>query len=200
MVLFLTGDIAELQIYNAPLSDADRLGQERALKCKYGLTGGATPAAPAGLTAAAGNRQISLNWMLTAGASGYNLMRSTNNGASYELAATALTTSSYVDTNAANGQMNYYKVAATDGCGAGTYSAAVGVVLPLPALTMSASANSLSLSWPGWAGDWGLYATTNLTPPLIWSPVTNAVGSSNGQFNVSVPINSSTLFFRLASP
>ena len=197
---YLNGDIAEVQIYNAPLSDSDRLGQEKALKCKYGLTGGATPASPTGLAGVAGNRRISLNWTLSAGATGYNLWRSTNNGASYQLAVTGLTASSYVDANAANGQTNHYQVAAVDGCGAGANSAAVTVFLPLPSISMSVSANALAMSWPGWASDWGLYASTNLTPAVVWTAVTNAVGSSNGVFNVTLPIGSGIKFFRLISP
>lgn len=197
---YLSGDIAEVQIYNAPLSDSDRIGLERALKCKYSLTGEAVPATPTGLTATAGNRQISLNWALTAGAVSYNLWRSTNNGATYQLAATGLTTSSYVDTSAISGQTNYYEVAATDGCGAGVNSAAVGVFLPLPALGMSVSTNAMVISWPGWANDWSLYATTNLTPPVVWLPVTNMVVSNNGVFNVTLPIGSGAQFFRLGSP
>jgi len=196
---FLTGDIAEVQIYNSPLSDSDRLGQEGALKCKYGLSG-TTPAAPTGLTAVAGNRQVALNWTLSPGAASYNLWRSTNAGTSYQLAATALNASSYVDTNAANGQMNYYKVTGVDGCGAGAYSTVAGVLLPLPALGMSLNANVLTLGWPSWANDWGLFAATNLTPPVVWAVVTNAVGTNNGQFIVSLPMNSTARFFRLSSP
>lgn len=197
---FFSGDIAELQVYNAALSDSDRLGQERALKCKYGLSGGASPATPAGLTGTAGNRQIALNWMLSAGATGYNLWRSTNNGASYQSAASGLTTSSYVDANAVAAQTNYYQIAAADGCGASANSAPVGVFLSLPALAMSFGAGSLTISWPGWASDWGLYAATNLSSPSAWWPVTNLIGSSNGRFNVAMPINLKTCFFRLSAP
>ncbi len=197
---YLNGDIAEVQIYNAALSDVDRQGQERALKCKYNITGGSTPIAPSGLTGAAGNRQISLSWTLVAGATGYNLWRSTNNGVSYQSVAASLTTGSYVDTNAANGLINYYKVTAMDGCGAGSFSTLASVSLPLPALGLSASSSSLALSWPAWANDWGLYSATNLTPPVVWTPVTNAVGSNSGQFDVSLPLNSPGQFFRLAAP
>jgi hypothetical protein len=147
----------------------------------------------------AGNRQISLNWVLTAGANGYTLLRSTNNGASYQPLAAGLTTSSYVDTTAVSGLVNYYRVAATDGCGTGTYATA-GVLLPLPALGLSAGTNSLAISWPAWASDWGLYAATNLTPPIAWLPVTNAVGSNNGLFNVTLPVDAALRFFRLSSP
>lgn len=196
---FLTGDLVEVQVYNAPLSDTDRRGQENALKCKYGISGGAAPAAPTGLTGAAGNRKIALNWMLAAGATDYNLWRSTNKGASYQLLVTGLTTSSYVDTNAVNGQMNFYKIAATDACGAGVSSAATSVLLPLPALGISVSANALAIRWPDWASDWGLSAATNLTPPVVWSPLTNEVGRDNGQLVVSMPMNSSRCFFRLTA-
>jgi predicted alpha-1,6-mannanase (GH76 family) len=195
---YLSGDIAEVQIYNTPLSDTDRQGVERALKCKYS-SGGVTPIAPTGFTVVAGNRQISLNWVLTAGANGYTLLRSTNNGASYQPLAAGLTTSSYVDTTAVSGLVNYYRVAATDGCGTGTYATA-GVLLPLPALGLSAGTNSLAISWPAWASDWGLYAATNLTPPIAWLPVTNAVGSNNGLFNVTLPVDAALRFFRLSSP
>jgi len=197
---YLTGDIAEVQIYNTPLSDTDRLAQERSLKCKYGLSGGATPAAPTGLTLATGNRQIALNWVMSSGASSYNLWRSTNGGSSYQAIATGLATSSYVDTNAVNGQLNYYKMTGTDACGAGAFSAVASVLLSLPSLGSYISANTLVMNWPGWASDWGLYAATNLAPPVVWSPVTNAVATNNGQYNVSLPVDLAQRFFRLASP
>lgn len=70
---------------------------------------------------------------------------------------------------------------------------------PGPLLGVSVGGNSLAISWPGWASGWALYATTNLTPPAVWSPVTNMI-VSNGQFNVTVPIGSGAQFFRLSSP
>ncbi len=197
---YLNGDIAEVQIYNAPLADADRLGIERTLKCKYGIAGGATPTAPTGLTGVAGKRLISLNWTLSAGATSYTLSRSTNDGASYQVAATGLTTSSFVDTSAANGLTNYYRVTGNNGCGAGANSTTIGVLLPLPSLSMNVSTNSLAMSWPGWANDWGLFSATNLTPPIVWTSVTNLVASNSGQFNVTLPIGSGNQFFRLSSP
>ena len=197
---FLNGDIGEVQIYNAVLLDSDRLAQERALKCKFAMSGGAVPPVPTGLTGVASNRVINLNWTLSSGAAGYNLWRSIDGGSSYQLAAGALTVSSFVDTNAANGQTNYYQVAATDGCGTSANSAAVGVFLPVPAISMSAGANSLTMSWPNWATGWGLFSTTNLTPPAVWSPVTNSVANTNGQFTLTLPMDAGTKFFRLVSP
>lgn len=202
---FFSGDIAEVKIFNSALSDGDRIAEENALKCKYGLGGGAVPATPAGLTATAGNRQVTLNWMPTAGTISYNLWRSTNQGAPYSLTATGLTTASYIDTNAVSGLTNFYEVAATDGCGSSANSAAVSVFLPQPILgfslgTSGSGMSSLIFNWPGWANDWLLSSATNLTPPAVWFPVTNAVGSNAGQFNATVPIGSGMRFFRLSAP
>ena len=197
---FFSGDIAEVQIYNTALADTDRTGFERALKCKYSLTGGTVPATPTGLAGSAGNRQISLNWPLTSGAATYNLWRSTNAGLTYQLTASNLTTGSYVDTAAANGRTNFYHLTGTDACGASANSVAVAVWLPLPALGMNVSSNALSLTWPGWANDWALYAATNLNPPVAWAVVTNATGSNNNSFGVTLPIGTGNRFYRLSSP
>jgi cellulose 1,4-beta-cellobiosidase len=195
---YLSGDIAELKIFNATLPNSDRSAEENALKCKYGLSGGGAPATPTGLAGMAGNRQIALSWVPTAGAESYNVYRS-NVGNSYGL-ITNLVSAGFTDVTAVSGRTNYYELASVDGCGASTNSQAVGVFLPLPELSLGVSGNALAISWPGWASDWVLYSTTNLTPPVLWSPVTNTVGSSNGQFNVNVPFGLSEQFFRLTSP
>jgi len=197
---FLEGDVAEVQVYNAVFSDADRSGIERALQCKYGIAGGTVPTSPTGLVGVAGNRQIALNWMLKPGATDYTLFRSTDGGATYQAIATGLTASSYVDMNAVSGQVNYYRVAGTDECGTGANSGVVGVNLPLPVLVAHTSAGQINLSWPGWADDWSMFSTTNLTPPVNWEAVTNEIIISNGEFQVSLPINHPEQFFRLAAP
>lgn len=197
---FLNGDIAEVQIYNAALSDSDRTGQEHALRCKYGLSGGVTPIAPSGVAGTAGNRQISLTWGLIPGATGYNVWRSTNNGASYQMIAGSLTTGGYVDTNAVNGRANDYEISAADACGAGANSFAAAITLPLPSLGMNVGSSAFVLNWPGWANDWILYSASNLTPPVVWMPVNNTVSSNGGQFNVSLPLNSPAQYFRLSPP
>jgi hypothetical protein len=197
---FLTGDIAEVQVFNAVLPASELSSRENALKCKYGIAGSTAPMPPTGLTGTVGNREISLNWVLTPGATGYNLLRSTDNGVTYQSVASSLTTSSYVDTGAMNGQTNYYEVAASDSCGAGANTAALGVFLPLPSLEMNVSAGTLSISWPGWANDWSLYVATNLAPPVVWTPVTSTVSSNNAVFNVTLSPGSGNQFFRLASP
>ena len=201
LINYLTGDIAEVKVFNSPLSDSDRVAEENALKCKYGIVGGgAPPAVPSGLSASAGNRQVSVSWAPTVGAASYDLWRSTNNGATYALRASGLAMPSFLDTGAVSGQTNYYEVAAVSACGASANSAPVSVLLPLPGLGFSATGGMLAVSWPDWASDWQLWSATNLDSPVAWSLVTNAVSSSNGQLVVILPIGSGACYFRLASP
>ncbi len=197
---FFTGDIAEIQIYNSAINDTDRPGYERALKCKYGLPGSSVPSAPAAPTLTVGNRRVSLNWPALAGASTYNVWRSTNSGASYDLVATSLPTTSFVDTSAVNGSVNFYKVSGSSVCGAGTLSTASSVLLPLPAITYGANSNGFTMTWPGWATDWKLYTATNLTQPINWSLLSYTATSNNGAFTVTVPWSVRNQYFRLSSP
>jgi hypothetical protein len=197
---YLSGDIAEVQIYNTALPTATMNEVVNALKCKYGIVGSSTLPAPTGLTALAGNRTIALNWSVIPGVIGYNLWRSTNAGASFHLLGNNLGTSSFMDTTAVNGQTNLYQVAANDDCGTGAKSSVAGVLLPLPLLGMNWSGNSMTISWPGWANDWGLYWTTNLTPPAVWSPVNSGISSNAGTFNAIVPATNSQSYFRLSAP
>jgi fibronectin type 3 domain-containing protein len=202
MIDYLTGDIAEVKIFNTALSDLNRNVEESGLECKYGIAGGSTVlATPTGLTGTPGNHLVSLNRSGSSGAATYNLSSSTNLNGPFTPLVSGVTANSYVDTKAVSGQTNYYEVTAVNGCNVSTNSAPVGVFLPKPVLSlMNASTQSLKISWPAWANDWGLYFATNLTPPVIWFQATNAVGSNNGQFNVTVPINSETRFFRLSAP
>jgi hypothetical protein len=197
---YLSGDFAEVQVYSAALSDAERLGQERALRCKYGIGGGTTPTAPTGLTATSGNREVALNWMLSPGAAFYSVWRSTNQGFSFQTIATGLTDSSHVDSEPVMGVTNQYRITASNSCGAGSSSATVAAYFPLPSLSIQVDGSSLTMAWPEWATDWSLVTATNLTPPILWLPVTNAVGSNDGMFNVTIPVDSENRFFRLASP
>jgi len=67
----------------------------------------------------------------------------------------------------------------------------------LPSLVYNTGENSLSLRWPDWAGNWQLYFATNLMPPIAWSPVTNPISSSNGEFVTDLPYRFRAEYFRL---
>jgi hypothetical protein len=198
----LTGDIAEVKIFNTALSDLNRNVEENDLACKYGLNLSRTVlAAPTGLNGAPGNRQITLNWSGRSGAASYSLSASTNPGGPFIPLGSGLMTNSFTDTSAVSGQTRYYEVSAANGCNISASSTPVGVFLPEPVLTLNtAGANALNLSWPAWANDWGLYFATNLNPPVTWYPNSNAIGSNNGQFSVSLSATSAPCFFRLTAP
>jgi hypothetical protein len=200
LINYLTGDIAEVKIFEAALNDSDRVAEENALLCKYGLGAGAPPATPRGLSTTAGNRQVFVNWLPTAGASGYKLNWSAGSAGPYTQLIGNLATNAFVHTNAVSGQTNYYKVAAFSACGNSADSAPVGVLLALPTMGINPGTNSLTLTWPDWADGWRLWSATNLAPPVTWSLVTNSASSSNGLFSVKLPFRFNVELFRLVSP
>jgi hypothetical protein len=199
---FLSGDIAEVKIYDGALGDTDRIAVENSLRCKYGLGSGTPPAAPANLAATTDNQSVFLNWNPGVAADSYILYRATNAAGSFAIAAMNVTATNYVDANPAGGRANYYKVASVSSCGTGPTSAAASVTLASPTLGFAASGNAgtFSVNWPDWGNNWTLWYATNLAPPVTWLPVTNSVSESNGQITVTVPIESAGGFFRLTSP
>jgi PKD repeat protein len=70
-----------------------------------------------------------------------------------------------------------------------------------PALTISQPGNgALTLSWPAWATGYALYSTTNLAPPILWSPATYATLSTNGAaITATLSATNNTTFFRLST-
>jgi hypothetical protein len=69
-----------------------------------------------------------------------------------------------------------------------------------PGLSITShEAGLVALSWPQWAAALALYSTTNLTPPVSWSPVIGTFTSSNALVNCSVPLANGSCFYRLQS-
>lgn len=96
----------------------------------------ARPLPRAGLSAAAGNGQVALNWNAIPGATGYSVKRATASGGFYpSLAATAGT--NFIDATVANGTAYYYVVSATNADYESVNSAAV-LATPLAALAVNA--------------------------------------------------------------
>ena len=70
-----------------------------------------------------------------------------------------------------------------------------------PWLAADFSGNLPALVWPLEAAYFTLATTTNLTPPVAWSAVTNAVVLTNNQWRVTLPATTNgQRFFRLQSP
>ena len=94
------------------------------------LTGGiappppnGTPYAASGLTATAGNGQVTLSWTAGSGATSYNLYRAAESG--YESTSplvTGITGTSYTDTHLNSGTTYYYQVVAVNGSGPSGFS------------------------------------------------------------------------------
>jgi fibronectin type 3 domain-containing protein len=82
------------------------------------------PAAVSGLTASAGNAEVTVSWAATAAATGYHVKRSQTNGGPYTLVASPATTT-VTDTGLANGTTYYYVVSAADSAGDGANSSQV---------------------------------------------------------------------------
>jgi subtilisin family serine protease len=81
-------------------------------------SGGGTgiPSAPTGLTAAAGNGQVTLAWSAVTGATSYKVYRSTTSGSGYTLIGSPAANSG-LDTSVTNGTTYYYVVTAVNTSG-----------------------------------------------------------------------------------
>jgi hypothetical protein len=120
-IYYLSGDIAEVQIYNSALSGTNLQSAEGPLFQKYNIP----PPAPAGLYLQLENGQIVLNWTGSIGAVDYEILRATAAGGPYAIISTN-TTTTFIDASASQTNIYYYEVAAVGGGGqAGTATTAV---------------------------------------------------------------------------
>jgi hypothetical protein len=78
-----------------------------------------------GLTATAGNVQVSLAWNASCGAASYNLYRSVNGGAYSQLNTSPITTISYTDSGLTNGTPYCYEATAVNSSGESAKSSPV---------------------------------------------------------------------------
>ena len=106
-------------------------------------TPNAPPAAPTGLSATAGNAQVSLSWIASAGATSYNVQRSTTSGGPYTSIASP-TTTSYTDTGLTNGTPYYYVVSAVNSAGQSANSTQVSATPSAPSTSVQVTVNALS--------------------------------------------------------
>ncbi len=158
------------------------------LKQYLGGTTQQPPAAPTGLTATAGNAQVTLSWNASSGATSYTVKRATTSGGSYTNVATNVTGTSYTNTGLTNGTTYYYVVSASNGAGSSSNSAQAsatptgGTQQPPAAptgLTATAGNAQVSLSWNASSGATSYTvkrATTSGGP--YTSVATNVTGAS----------------------
>jgi beta-glucanase (GH16 family) len=156
-------------------------------------------AAPAALTATAGNSQVALSWNPSGSGATYNLKRSLVSGGSYTSVATGLTTTNYTDTELTNGTTYYYVVSAFNAGCESTNSTQVSTTpacAPPPAptagnngpvcagSTLNLTASTVAGATYSWTGPNGF--TSAAQNPSIVSATTNA----SGLYSVTATIGS----------
>src|SRR5713101_1639935 len=97
------------------------------------------PLPPTGLNAMAGNNQVSLSWIASAGASTYNVKRTTTSGLNYALVKSGVTATSYTDATVTNGTTYFYVVSAQNADGESPNSSEVSA-MPGPPVVIAINA------------------------------------------------------------
>ncbi|MDM8007430.1 MAG: fibronectin type III domain-containing protein, partial [Phycisphaerae bacterium] len=151
------------------------------------------PDAPTGLTATPGNGQVALSWNASAGATSYDVKRSTVSGGPYSVIANDITSTSYTNTGLTNGVTYYFVVSAANSEGESPNSAEASATpqLPVPPVPTGLSATpgngQVALAWNISAGatSYNVKRSTTSGGPYttIASPTTNSytnTGLTNG--------------------
>jgi cellulose 1,4-beta-cellobiosidase len=164
------------------------------------------PAAPATLSAIAGDTQVTLNWSVSIGATGYVLESGTSSGNATNIVVSGITTTNYVNTGLTNGLTYYYVVdaigtAATSGNS--PQVSAMPVAPPPPTITQFVvNGASFTLSASGGVPNSTNYilVSTNLASPLTnWTRLFTNQFDNSGNFNFtnSLVPGGPQLFYRL---
>jgi beta-glucanase (GH16 family) len=157
-------------------------------------------AVPTGLTATAGNQQVSLSWNAVPAATSYNVKASTTNGGPYVTVASP-TTTGYTNTGLVNGTTYYYVVSQVNAVAESTNSAQVSATpLCMPpaapvagynnpvyeGMTLNLTASPVPDASYNWTGPNGFASAAQ--NPSIPAAATNA----SGLYQVTATIGSCT--------
>ena len=126
------------------------------------------PAAPTGVTAAAGNAQATLSWTapsVTVPLTNYFVQYSSNSGSSWTVfSRSASTATAATVTGLTNGTSYVFRVAAVNGVGTGSYSTASGAITPtsavfraIPTLTSNTSNGTAEANTSAGGAAWNLF-------------------------------------------
>jgi cellulose 1,4-beta-cellobiosidase len=144
---------------------------------------GAVPPAPTGLAATAGSGQVQLGWNASAGATGYNVKRSTTNGGPYANVATGVTATSYTNTGLVNGTPYFYVVTAVNGSGESPIS---NQATATPQAGGAVTATAVNVQTSPWYNDQAirLSNTGTLTALTVTVVIRRTAGiTRNGMYN-----------------
>ena len=99
-------------------------------------------------------------------------------------------------TNLAGGAYTLLAVA-TDNAGVSATNLVAITVSAPPSISAQAVGQNLTLSWPA-TGSYVLQVTTNLTPPVAWSPAQVTTTTANGQVTATITPKGGRAFYRLS--
>ena len=105
------------------------------------------PPTPTGLAATAGDKQVSLTWNASSGATSYHVKRSTASGGPYNQVAST-TVANDTDASLANGTTYYYVVSALNSAGESADSSQVSATPAAPAASVHVNVDVLSNRHP----------------------------------------------------
>ncbi|HEV7427102.1 MAG TPA: lamin tail domain-containing protein, partial [Thermoanaerobaculia bacterium] len=102
-----------------PVTIHDVQGRTGVASISLNIQSASAPPAPLNLVATGGNAQVSLTWSASAGATGYNVYRSTTSGVYGSALASNVATTNYTDSTVVNGTHYFYIVKSTNGTESG---------------------------------------------------------------------------------
>ncbi len=153
----------------------------------------APPAAPASLSAVAGNSQIILSWSPVGNATGYYLYRGTSSSNENVTVLANYSGTSYTNTGLANGTTYYYYVTATNSGGISPRSPEASAT---PSTIIVAGGRNLIWKGDGTANIWNLSGAANWlsnSTPLTFLNGDNVTFDNTGSNNVAVSLAGSLL-------
>ena len=177
------------------------------------------PPAPTGLTATAGNTQVTLAWVASSGAASYNVYRGTTAGGEGAAPiATGVTAIAWINTGVTNGTLYYYKVAAVNSGGTSGMSNEASATPNAPPsgpvnVTNRVSIRTTTFLYSSKTGTFnGTMTITNRSTQPIQGPLEavltnlpagvtlfNLSGTTNGAPFINVPVASSLRVGRSAT-
>jgi fibronectin type 3 domain-containing protein len=158
------------------------------------------PSAPSSLVATAGNNQVSLGWSASAGATSYNVKRSTTAGSGHDAIASNVLGTSFTDSTAVNGTTYYYLVTASNGSGeSGPSNEAQATPAPPPipnpptGLAATAGNNQVSLTWSASAGATSYSAKRGTSSGGPYTPISGALAGTS--FTDGTAVNGTPYYY-----
>jgi fibronectin type 3 domain-containing protein/regulation of enolase protein 1 (concanavalin A-like superfamily) len=175
---YFDGLIDDFRIYTRALSPTEIANQTLAQM--------PDPATVTGLTATAGDTQVSLGWTAVPGATGYAVKRSTASGGPYFTVAANVTSTTFTDTGLTNGITYHYVVCAKNvgGVGANSSQASAMPVPPPPATPTGLavtvdSASRINLTWSASSGATGYNVKRATVSGGPYTTVATSIGSTS---------------------